>query len=188
MFTFVLKRLSLVVPTFLGITLLVFALIRLIPGDPVEALSGERGMTEERYHRLVHEFGLDRPLAAQYGEYVWKALHGDLGTSLITHEPVFSEFIARFPATVELSLVAMLFALVIGIPAGIVAAVKRNTVWDYSVMGASLTGYSMPIFWWGLLLILTFSVGLGWTPVSGRLAIQYDIPTVTGFMLIDRKS
>jgi len=185
MLAFLLKRLGLVVPTFLGITLLVFALIRMIPGDPVEALSGERGMTEERYHRLVHEFGLDRPLAVQYGDYVWKALHGDLGISLITHEPVFSEFIARFPATVELSIVAMLFALAIGIPAGIVAAVKRNTVWDYSMMGASLTGYSMPIFWWGLLLILTFSVGLGWTPVSGRLAIQYDIPAVTGFMLID---
>ena len=168
MFAFVLKRLGLVVPTFLGITLLVFSLIRLIPGDPVEALSGERGMDPERYRRLVHEFGLDRPLYVQYGEYVWKALHGDLGLSLITHESVFSEFSARFPATVELSLVAIVFALLIGIPAGIVAAVKRNTVWDYSVMGASLTGYSMPIFWWGLLLILTFSVGLGWTPVSGR--------------------
>ena len=92
---------------------------------------------------------------------------------------------ARFPATIELSVCALLLALVIGLPAGIVAAVKRNTVWDYSVMGASLTGYSMPIFWWGLLLILIFSVGLGWTPVSGRIAIQYDIPPVTGFMLID---
>jgi dipeptide transport system permease protein len=185
MLAFVLKRLALVVPTFLGITLLVFALIRLVPGDPVEALSGERGMTEERYQRLIHEFGLDRPLPVQYGEYVWKALHGDLGLSTITHEPVFSEFMARFPATVELSLMAMGFALLLGMPAGILAAVKRNTVWDYSVMGASLTGYSMPIFWWGLLLILTFSVGLGWTPVSGRLAIQYDITPVTGFMLID---
>ncbi|MEP6740215.1 MAG: ABC transporter permease subunit [Caldimonas sp.] len=182
---FILSRLALVVPTFLGITLLVFALIHLIPGDPVEALSGERGMTEERYTRLIHEFGLDRPLYLQYGEYVWKALHGDLGLSTITHEPVFSEFIARFPATVELSFAAMLFALMLGIPAGIVAAVKRNTVWDYSVMGASLTGYSMPIFWWGLLLILTFSVWLGWTPVSGRIAIQYDIAPVTGFMLLD---
>ncbi|MDQ6629866.1 MAG: ABC transporter permease subunit [Pseudomonadota bacterium] len=185
MFAFVFKRLALVVPTFLGITLLVFSLIRLIPGDPVEALSGERGMTEERYHRLIHEFGLDRPLPVQYGDYVWKALHGDLGISAITHEPVFAEFMDRFPATVELSVVAMLFALCLGIPAGIVAAVKRNTAWDYAVMGASLTGYSMPIFWWGLLLILTFSVGLGWTPVSGRLAIQYDIPQVTGLMLID---
>src|SRR5881392_3479865 len=185
MFSFLLKRFALVVPTFLGITLLVFALIRLLPGDPVEALSGERGMTAERYTRLLHEFGLDRPLYVQYGDYLWKALHGDLGFSTITHESVFREFLARFPATVELSLVAILLALVIGLPAGIIAAMKRNTVLDYSVMGASLTGYSMPIFWWGLLLILTFSVTLGWTPVSGRLAIQYDIPPVTGFMLLD---
>ena len=185
MLSFILRRAGLVVPTFLGITLLVFALIRLIPGDPVEALSGERGMTEERYRRLLGEFGLDRPLPVQYGEYVWRALHGDLGISTITHEPVFREFMARFPATVELSAVAMLLALAIGIPAGILAAVRRNTVWDYSVMGASLTGYSMPIFWWGLLLILTFSVTLGWTPVSGRIAIQYDIAPVTGFMLVD---
>jgi dipeptide transport system permease protein len=183
--SFVLKRVALVVPTFIGITLLVFTLIRLIPGDPVEALSGERGMSDERYHRLIHEFGLDRPLPVQYADYVWKALHGDLGLSAISHEPVFSEFMARFPATVELSLVAMLIAIAIGLPAGIVAAVKRNTAWDYSVMGASLTGYSMPIFWWGLLLILSFSVWLGWTPVSGRIAIQYDIAPVTGFMLVD---
>ena len=92
---------------------------------------------------------------------------------------------ARFPATVELSLCAMALAVLIGLPAGLIAAVRRNTVWDYTVMGASLTGFSMPIFWWGLLLILTFSVGLGWTPVSGRIAIEYDIPSVTGFMLID---
>ncbi|MBC7483462.1 MAG: ABC transporter permease subunit [Rhizobacter sp.] len=185
MFTFVLKRLGLVLPTFIGITLLVFSLIRLLPGDPVEALSGERGMTEERYQRLLHEFGLDRPLPVQYAEYVWKALHGDLGLSTVTHESVFREFIVRFPATIELAACAMLLALLIGLPAGIVAADKRNTVWDYSVMGASLTGFSMPIFWWGLMLIFTFSVGLGWTPVSGRIAIQFDIPPVTGFMLID---
>ncbi len=185
MFSFIAKRLGLVVPTFLGITLLVFSLIRLLPGDPVEALSGERGMTTERYERLIHEFGLDRPLPVQYADYLWKAVHGDLGFSTITHEPVFKEFITLFPATIELSICAMLLALVIGLPAGIIAAVKRNTVWDYSVMGASLTGFSMPIFWWGLLLILTFSVTLGWTPVSGRIAIQFDIPPVTGFMLID---
>ena len=185
MFSFIAKRLGLVLPTFIGITLLVFALIRLLPGDPVEALSGERGMTTERYERLIHEFGLDRPLPVQYADYVWKAVHGDLGFSTITHEPVFKEFITLFPATIELSFCAMLLALMIGLPAGIIAAVKRNTVWDYSVMGASLTGFSMPIFWWGLLLILTFSVTLGWTPVSGRIAIQFDISPVTGFMLID---
>ncbi len=101
-----------------------------------------------------------------------RSVHGDLGLSTITHEPVFKEFITLFPATIELSICAMLLALLIGVPAGIIAAVKRNTVWDYSVMGASLTGFSMPIFWWGLLLILTFSVTLGWTPVSGRIAIR----------------
>jgi dipeptide transport system permease protein len=185
MFSFIAKRLGLIVPTFLGITLLVFSLIRLLPGDPVEALSGERGMTTERYERLIREFGLDRPLPVQYADYLWKAVHGDLGFSTITHEPVFKEFITLFPATIELSICAMLLALLIGLPAGIIAAVKRNTVWDYSVMGASLTGFSMPIFWWGLLLILTFSVTLGWTPVSGRIAIRFDIPPVTGFMLID---
>ena len=185
MLAFLFKRLGLVVPTFLGITLLVFSLIRLLPGDPVEALSGERGMDAERYQRLLHQFGLDRPLPVQYLDYLWKAVHGDLGLSTITHEPVFKEFMTLFPATIELSACAMLIALVLGLPAGIVAAVKRNTVWDYSVMGASLTGYSMPIFWWGLLLILTFSVTLGWTPVSGRIAIQFDIPPVTGFMLVD---
>lgn len=185
MFTFLAKRLSLVLPTFIGITLLVFSLIRLLPGDPVEAMSGERGMTPERYTRLVHEFGLDRPLWQQYLDYVWRALHGDLGLSTITHEPVFREFLTLFPATIELSMVALFLALAIGLPAGILAAMKRNTVYDYTVMGASLTGYSMPIFWWGLLLILFFSVTLGWTPVSGRIAIQFDIPPVTGFMLID---
>ena len=147
LFTFIAKRLGLVLPTFIGITLLVFSLIRLLPGDPVEALSGERGMDPERYQRLLQQFGLDRPLPVQYLDYLWKALHGDLGLSIITHEPVFKEFMTLFPATIELSACALLIALLLGLPAGIVAAVKRNTVWDYSMMGASLTGYSMPIFW-----------------------------------------
>jgi dipeptide transport system permease protein len=185
MFGFILRRVALIVPTFLGVTLLAFALIHLIPGDPVENLSGERGMDPARRERLLHEFGLDRPLPVQYLSYVGQILRGDLGSSLTTHESVAHEFATLFPATVELAFFALLFAIVIGLPAGILAAVKRNTAADYAVMGLSLTGYSMPIFWWGLLLILTFSVGLGWTPVSGRLAIQYDIPAVTGFMLLD---
>ncbi len=185
MVAFLLKRLAVVIPTFIGITLLVFSLIRMIPGDPVEALSGERGMEPERYARLMHEFGLDRPLPVQYGEFVWRALHGDLGFSIVSHEPVLLEFLDRFPATLELALCAILFAMLIGIPAGMLAAVKRNTPVDYGVMGVSLAGYSMPIFWWALLLILFFSVHLGWTPVSGRLDILFDPPRVTGLMLID---
>ena len=185
MFGFVLRRVALIVPTFVGVTLLAFALIHLIPGDPVENLSGERGMDPERRARLLHEFGLDRPLAVQYASYVGQVLRGDLGSSLTTHESVAREFATLFPATVELAFFALLFAVVVGLPAGILAAVKRNTAADYTVMGLSLTGYSMPIFWWALLLILFFSVQLGWTPVSGRIAVQYDVPMTTGFMLID---
>lgn len=185
MIAFILRRLAVVIPTFIGITLLVFALIRMIPGDPVEAMSGERGMEPARYAALISQYGLDRPLPVQYVDYVAKAAQGDLGRSIVTHEPVLREFLDRFPATLELSLCAILFAVCLGIPAGIVAALRRNTAIDYGVMGVSLTGYSMPIFWWALLLILFFSVHLGWTPVSGRLAIEFDPPRVTGLMLID---
>jgi dipeptide transport system permease protein len=185
MLGFILRRLALIVPTFIGVTLLAFALIHLIPGDPVENISGERGMEPARRARLLHEFGLDRSLPAQYASYIGQILHGDLGSSLTTHDSVAREFATLFPATVELATFALLFAVVLGVPAGVLAAVKRNTFADYAVMGVSLTGYSMPIFWWALLLILFFSVQLGWTPVSGRIAVEYDIPAVTGFMLID---
>src|SRR5512142_3298863 len=109
MIGFLLRRLALVVPTFIGVTLLAFALIHLIPGDPVENLSGERGMDPARRERLLHEFGLDQPLSTQYGHYLAQVLHGDLGTSLTTHEPVLQEFATLFPATVELAFFALLF-------------------------------------------------------------------------------
>jgi dipeptide transport system permease protein len=185
MLALMLRRALLVVPTFIGVTLLAFALIHLIPGDPVENLSGERGMDPTRRERLLHQFGLDRPLSVQYADYIGHVVKGDLGSSLTTHEPVMQEFLALFPATIELALFAMLIAVCVGLPAGIVAALKRNTVADYAVMGVSLTGYSMPIFWWALLLILFFSVQLGWTPVGGRIAVDFDVPATTGFMLID---
>ena len=185
MISFLLRRVALIVPTFIGVTLIAFALIHLIPGDPVENLSGERGMDPARRERLLHEFGLDQPLTTQYGRYLVQLFHGDLGTSLTTHDPVLQEFTTLFPATVELAFFALVFAVVVGLPAGMLAALKRNTAADYAVMGVSLTGYSMPIFWWALLLILLFSVQLGWTPVSGRIAVEFDVPAVTGFMLVD---
>jgi dipeptide transport system permease protein len=185
MFRFVLTRLSLVIPTFIGITLLVFVLIRLIPGDPIETMAGERGIDPARHARLRADYGFDQPVLVQYGLYLSRLVHGDLGRSVVTHEPVIAEFQTLFPATIELSACAILFALCLGLPAGIIAAVRRNSIFDHGVMGISLTGYSMPIFWWGLLLILLFSVQLGWTPVSGRIAVQYFIEPVTGFLLID---
>ncbi len=185
MVRFALTRIGMVIPTFLGITLLAFFLIRLVPGDPIETMAGERGIDPVRHEQLRHELGLDRPLPVQYGRYIERVLHGDLGRSMVTREAVLSEFAALFPATVELALCAMLFALIFGLPAGILAAVRRNTIFDHGVMGAALAGYSMPIFWWGLLLILLFSVELDLTPVSGRIAVQYYVEPVTGFLLVD---
>ena len=185
MWRFVLTRLGLVVPTFIGMTLLAFFLIRLVPGDPIETLAGERGIDPARHAALMKDYGMDRPLMVQYGLYLGRVLQGDLGKSMITQAPVIKEFIALFPATIELAVCAIVFALVVGIPAGMLAAVKRNSALDHGVMIGSLTGYSMPIFWWGLLLILLFSVQLGWTPVSGRIAVAYYFEPVTGFHLID---
>ena len=185
MLRFLLSRITLVIPTFIGMTLLAFFLIRIVPGDPIETMAGERGIDAARHEALLKEYGLDRPVLVQYGIYIGRVLHGDLGKSMITQEPVAREFFTLFPATIELAVCAILFALLLGIPAGMIAAVRRNSVFDHGVMGVSLTGYSMPIFWWGLLLILLFSVQLGWTPVSGRIAVLYDVPPVTGFLLID---
>ncbi len=185
MFQFILRRLGLVVPTFIGITLLTFSLIRMIPGDPIEVMAGERGVSAARHAELSAQFGFDQPLYIQYFRYVDGVLHGDLGNSLVTKEPVVSEFLTLFPATVELATCAAIFAILVGLPSGIIAAVKRGTIFDHSVMTFSLTGYSMPIFWWALLLMLIFSVTLGWTPVSGRIDVTYWIDNVTGFMLVD---
>jgi dipeptide transport system permease protein len=185
MLRFILTRVGLVIPTFLGIILLTFVLIRLVPGDPVEVRVGERGISPERHAELLHQMGLDRPLYVQFFDYVGGVLQGDLGTSVITQRPVMDEFLTLFPATVELAIFAMIFATLVGLPAGILAAVRRGSVYDHVVMGTSLTGYSMPIFWWGLLLILLFSVDLGWTPVAKRLSDDYFVDETTGFMLID---
>lgn len=185
MLQFFLKRVSLVIPTFFGVTLLTFALIRLIPGDPIELLVGERVLTAERHAEMKARLGLDKPLMEQYGIYIVGVLQGDLGKSIVTKEPVFDEFMTLFPATIELSVCAILLAIMIGLPVGVLAAVRRGSVFDHTVMGISLTGYSMPIFWWALLMILLFSVNLGWTPVSGRISVLYWIEPVTGFLLID---
>ncbi|WP_102958796.1 ABC transporter permease subunit [Mangrovicella endophytica] len=185
MLAFLIKRIGLLIPTFIGVTLISFFFIRLLPGDPVIALAGERGLSPERYAELMRNFGFDRPLYIQYLQYLWEVMQGNFGRSIATKQPVLREFWALFPATIELSVVAMIFAAGLGIPAGVFAAVKRGSWFDQSIMGAALVGYSMPIFWWGLLLIILFSGILQWTPVSGRISLMYFFPPVTGFMLID---
>jgi dipeptide transport system permease protein len=185
MFRYVLHKLLLIVPTVVGISIAAFAFIRLLPGDPIVAIAGERGITPENYAALRERFGFNEPIWQQYFDYVWRLLHGDLGISFATKRPVMDEFLTLFPATIELTVVAMLIAVVVGVPVGIIAAVKRRSWFDQIAMSAALTGYSMPIFWWGLLLIILFSGTLGWTPVSGRIGIQHFFRPVTGFMLID---
>lgn len=172
-------------PVFFGVTLMAFGFIRILPGDPVVALSGERSISPEQHAALLAKLGMDRPLWEQYFEYITNILQGDFGTSLLTNRPILDEFMELFPATVELGICAMIFAVVLGLPAGIFAAVKRRTFFDQGIMGLSLVGYSMPIFWWGLLLIILFSSILGLTPVSGRLSFMFEVEPVTGFLLID---
>ncbi|OBW95453.1 peptide ABC transporter permease [Gallibacterium salpingitidis] len=185
MFRFIFKRVAMVIPTFIGITLLTFALIHLIPGDPIEIRMGERGLSPEVHQQMMHQLGLDKSLPEQYFDYLKGIAHGDFGTSFKNNVPVLDEFLSLFPATIELATFAILFAIIIGIPIGIIAAIKRGSVFDHSVMAISLTGYSMPIFWWGLLLMLLVSVQWNLTPVSGRIDAEYWIDSVTGFMLID---
>ncbi|KAB2685433.1 MULTISPECIES: ABC transporter permease subunit [Brucella/Ochrobactrum group] len=185
MFRFLLNKLVYLVPTFIGITIVAFAFVRVLPGDPVLLMAGERGVSPERHAELMAQLGFDRPIWQQYLDYVWNLLHGDFGQSLVTKKPVLTEFFALFPATVELSICAIILAILLGIPAGVIAAVKRGSWFDQGLMGVSLVGYSMPIFWWALLLIILFSGVLQWTPVSGRISLLYFFPPVTGFMLID---
>ena len=185
MLRFLGARLAVLIPTFLGVTFVAFILIRLVPGDPIMMMVGERGMSDERHAEMMAQYGFDRPLLSQYVLFLGKLVQGDLGQSIVTRKPVLGEFFALFPATVELSVAGMLLALLIGLPAGILAAVKRGSVLDHTVMGVSLTGFSMPIFWWGLLLIILFSGILQWTPVSGRISLSYFVDARTGFMLID---
>ncbi len=179
------QRLLAFVPTLLGVSLLAFGLIRLAPGDPVLLMLGERGATPEVYNSMKVSLGLDKSIGVQYLQYLWQLLSGNFGTSIVSQRPVLEEFLDRFPATIELGLMGMFMALVLGVPFGLISAAKRKTPIDYTLMGSALLGYSMPIFWWGLLLIMFFSVQLGWTPVSGRISAMYDVEAVTGFLFID---
>ena len=185
MLRFLISRLALLIPTFIGVSIISFAFIRLLPGDPILLLAGERGLSPERYQQLRELYGFDQPLVVQYFDYLVNLLQGDFGTSIVTKRPVLEEFLTLFPATLELSFCAIIVATVIGVPAGVLAAIRRGSWLDQSVMGTALVGYSMPIFWWGLLLIIFFSGIMQLTPVSGRISLIYFFEPVTGLMLID---
>ncbi|QEN89063.1 ABC transporter permease subunit [Labrys sp. KNU-23] len=187
MLTFLLKRVAMTIPTFIALVALAFFAIRMVPGDPVEVRVGERGISPERLAEFRHQLGLDQPVYEQFGRYLWKLLHGDFGTSIVTQRPVLSEFFTLFPATVELAVAAMIFAVCLGIPFGILAALQRGKFADYIATALAVLGNSMPIFWFGILLILLVSLKLDLTPVGGRIdtAFYFDEETSTGFMIWD---
>lgn len=146
---------------------------------------GERGGSTKEAQKMRESLGLDKPLLTQYGLFLKSLLQGNLGKSIITGQPVAKEFAAHFPATLELSFMAILWSVLLGIPLGVFAALKQKSFWDPLITSLSLVGFSMSVFWWGLMLIVIFSVGLDWFPVSGRVGALYDINTITGFYLLD---
>jgi len=177
--SFLVRRILLTVPVLLGVATLVFSLIHLIPGDPVQSMLGE-GASPESVNELRTRLGLDRPLYVQYLSFLKGVAHGNLGTSLRTSEPVTSAIVDRMPATFELAAAAMLVAIVIAIPLGVLAAARAGTIVDHLATTLALIGISMPNFWLGPLLALVFAVELGWLPVSGRGTLaQLVLPAIT---------
>lgn len=186
MVSYLLRRLVQAVPVFLGVTFVVFLLMYLTPGDPVDLYMGQAGtVSPEEIARIRQEFGLDRPFLEQYGRFLWGIARGDLGRSIVHRRPVAELIGERVPATLELSLFAALIALLVAVPAGVVAAVRRYSFLDHAGTLLSLVGVSMPGFWLGLILMILFSVTLRLLPVAGRMAYGNGLEPQTGFLLLD---
>ena len=164
---YVLRRLWQTIPVLFGVSLLAFAVMHVVPGDPVRLIAGPDA-PESVVERIRVELGLDRPLHEQYWSFLSRALRGDLGRSLRSRAPVADEILARFPATLELTTASMVIAVIVGVPLGLIAAVRRATWVDYVAMTTSLSTLSMPVFWLAIVAIWLFSLQLGWLPVSGR--------------------
>jgi len=175
-----------VVLTFLGLTCVTFLIGRVIPIDPVLAIVGDKA-SAETYARVRAEIGLDLPLPVQYWRYLLKVLHGDFGVSVITSHPVLQDLLRVFPATLELAVLALVIGVVAGVPLGVFAATHRGRWQDQLIRFASLLGYSMPVFWLGLVGLLLFYAKLGWVEGPGRLDVGFDdiVPTVTGLITVD---
>ena len=168
------KRFCLLIPTFIGITLVVYAVLLLLPGDPVDVLLGQE-YDAELAQRLRAEWGLDRPIIVQYAKWLWHIVQGDWGRSMFSRKPVFDEVMAKLPLTLELVVLALFFELLISVPAGVISAVKPYTWWDYGASTFALVGVSIPSFFLGILLFLTFGLWLGWLPVQGYVPLTESV-------------
>ncbi|MGB6011737.1 MAG: ABC transporter permease, partial [Desulfobacterales bacterium] len=184
MLAYIFRRILILIPTILGISIIVFFMLRITPGDPAELLLGERA-TDEALHQIREHLGLNKPVYVQYGMFLKRLMKGDLGETIWTRQKVWIEIKERFPATMELSVVALLISCFFGILFGIISATRQYSVFDYLSMLGALIGVSMPIFWLGLVLMLIFSVNLGWLPMSGRLSVGIDLKTITNFYILD---
>jgi len=172
------------IPVLIGVSILSFSLIHLAPGDPALTIAGERA-SPQIINAIREKYGLDKPLSTQYWIWLKQVLRGDLGRSIASNEYVTKEILERFPNTVELTIFAMIFAVVIGSIAGIVSASRQYSVFDYSFMGVALFGISMPVFWLGIMLMMIFGVYLRWLPISGRISMMISFQRITGFYLLD---
>lgn len=184
--TKVVQRLFESIPLFVLTIIAVFFLVRIMPGDPVDIMMGSAGnVSQEQIEQMRSQLGLDKPIAVQFADFVRGAAHGDLGYSITQSKKVTDLLVETFPATIELALAALLFAVLIGLPVGIFSAVKQNSWVDRLSMGFSFLGISMPAFWFGILGILIFSVTLHWLPTSGRLDPTVELHKITGLFLLD---
>jgi len=172
------------IPTLLGVSVIVFFMLHLTPGDPAELLMGERA-SEEALQDIREHLGLNKPVYVQYGIFLKQLLKGDLGETIWTRQKVWIEVKQRFPATIELAVVALFISCVLGMLLGIISATKQYSIFDYLSMLGALIGVSMPIFWLGLVFMLIFSLNLGWLPMSGRLSVGVELETITNFYVLD---
>ena len=179
------ERLLQTLPVLLGVSVIVFLMITLTPGDPVEIMLADSRATDEQAAELRRQLGLDRPLHERFLVFLGNAVTGDFGVSFFHRRPVFDVIVERLPATIELTLAAMLLAILVAIPLGVAAAVKRDSWIDRALSAISLFGVSLPGFWFGILLILLFAVTLGLFPVGGRTPFDMEVARVTGFLLVD---
>lgn len=185
MAAYALRRLALIPPLLIGVSLLLFVLTHLVPADPAKLIAGEHAGPEQ-VAAVRHAFGLDRPLPEQYLVYLARLARGDFGVSMLTNGPVLSDLLQYFPATIELAAAAMVLTIVLGIPLGIISAVRSGSAIDLLAQVLSVSGLSFPIFFFGILLQLVFVRSLGWFPLSGRLGIiAVPPPHVTGLYVVD---
>ncbi|MDY6791968.1 MAG: ABC transporter permease [Thermodesulfobacteriota bacterium] len=184
MLSYIIRRILILVPTLLGVSIIVFLMLHMTPGDPAMLLLGERA-TEETLVELREHLGLNEPLYVQYGMFMKRLMKGDLGETIWTRQKVWTEVKQRFPATIELTVVALCIACFFGIIFGIISATKQYSIFDYVSMLGALAGVSMPVFWLGLIFMLIFSLNLGWLPMSGRLSIDIDLEIITNYYILD---